>query len=81
MYDPSITATKEPSEIDSQSHDTPPVTCRCSHSQVFPQEWKTSMNDLGAGRELAHVAKDVQRQLPSPRVSSTEQIALWRLRG
>jgi hypothetical protein len=38
MYDPSVTATKDPSEIDSQSHDTPPITCRCSHSQVFPQE-------------------------------------------
>jgi hypothetical protein len=38
MYDPSVTATKEPSEIDSQSHDTLSVTCRCSHSQVFPQE-------------------------------------------
>ena len=91
IYDPSVTATSEPSAMDSFIHDSPPDTCRCSHSQVFPHKrsisrkdvgsWGMSRKDVGAWYGLASGSDDVRRQHSPPRVGSTEQIVLRWLAG
>ena len=76
IYDLSVTATSEPSAMDSFIHDSPPDTCRCSHSQVFPHDRRMSRKDVGAWYGLASGSDDVRRQHSPPRVGSTEQIVL-----
>ena len=76
IYDPSVTATSEPSAMDSCIHDSPPVTCRCSHSQVLPHERRIPRKDDGAWYLLTSGSDDVRRQHSPPRVGSTEQIVL-----
>jgi hypothetical protein len=38
MYDPSVTATREPLGIEPQSQDMLPVIVKCSHSEVIPHD-------------------------------------------
>jgi len=81
IYNPSVTATSESSAMDSCIHDSPPDTCRCSHSQVFPHERRISRKDVGAWYGLTSGANDVRHQPSPPRVGSTEQIVLKWLAG
>ncbi len=81
MYDPLVTATSKPLAMESCSQDSPPVTFRFSHSQVFPHDWRISRKDVGAWLGLALGSKDVRRQPSPPRVDSTKQIILRWLFG
>jgi hypothetical protein len=81
MYDPSVTATSNPSAMESCSQDFPPVTVRCSHSQVFPRDRRTPRKDVGARLGLACGSEDVRCQPSPPRVDSTKQIVLRWLLG
>jgi hypothetical protein len=66
MYDPSITATSEPLVMDPCIQAVPPITCRCSHSQVFPHNQRISRNDVGAWAGLAQGLDEVRPQHPRP---------------
>ncbi len=67
--------------MESYSQDSPPVTVRCSHSQVFPHDWRMPRKDIGARLGLTHSSKDVRCQPSPPRVDSTKQIVLRWLLG
>ena len=47
MYEPSVTATRDPSWMERCIHSVPPVTITCSHSHVFPHDSRTSRNVEG----------------------------------
>jgi hypothetical protein len=76
MYNPSMTATSVPSEIDFSNHVTPPNTDICSHSHVFPQDCSTSKNKNGVGFCMAHGAMDRRRQCSPSKVGCTKHIIL-----
>ncbi len=76
MYDPSVTATSVPSEIDFSNHVTPPDTDICSHSHVFPQDCSTSKNKDSVGFCVAHGAMNKRHQCSPSKVSCTEHIIL-----
>jgi hypothetical protein len=80
MYDPSVTATSKPLVIDSCIQVTPPETCRCSQSQVFPHDCRMSRKEVGIWSCLARGSDDVRCQFSPPNVGSTEQTVfrlLW----
>jgi hypothetical protein len=81
MYNPLVTATSDPLAMESCSQDSPPVTVRCSHSQVFPHNRRTPRKDVGARLGLACGSEDVRRQPSPPRVDSTKKIVLRWLLG
>ncbi len=74
IYDPSVTATNVPSEIDCFSHATPPDTYICSHSHVFPRDCNTSKNKDGAKFCVAHGAMERRCQCFPSRVGCTKHI-------
>ncbi len=76
IYDPSVTATNVPLEIDCSSHATPLNTYICSHSHVFPQDCSTSKNKDGAGFCVVHGAMERRCQCSPSRVSCTKHIVL-----
>jgi hypothetical protein len=76
MYNPSMTATSVPLEIDFSNHVTPPDTDICSHSHVFPQDCCTSKNEDGVGFCMAHGAVDRRCQCSPSKVGCTEHIIL-----
>ncbi len=81
MYNPSVTATSEPSAIESCSQVSPPVTLRCSHSHVFPHKRRMPRKDEGAWLTVASGLEDVRHQHSLPRVNSTKQMVLRWLLG
>jgi hypothetical protein len=81
MYNPLVTATSKPLAMESCIQDSPPVTFRCSHSQVFPHDRRILRKDIGAWLGFARGSEDVRRQPSLPRVDSTKQIILRWLFG
>ena len=75
MYDPSVTATIEPSAIECCIHSVPPDTDILSHSQVFPHDSRTTRNDVGAFSGSAIGVVDRSRQCSPSVVVCTEHTA------
>jgi hypothetical protein len=76
IYEPSVTATVVPSEIDYSIQANPPDTDMCSHSHVFPQDCSTSKNMDSVGFCITHGAVERRCQCSPSRVSCTEHIIL-----
>ncbi len=81
MYNSSVTATSEPSAMESRSQASSPVTLRCSHSHVFPHKRRTPRKDEGARLTVASSLEDARHQHSLPRVDSTKQMVLRWLLG
>ena len=80
MYDPSVTATRDPSRIECCIHSVPPDTDIFSRSHVFPHDSSTSRNIDGVGLTSVVQAVERSRQYSPSRVGCTEHTVLscWR---
>jgi hypothetical protein len=81
IYDPFVTATNVPSEIDCSSHASPPDTGICSHSHMFPQDCSTSKNEDSARFCVVHGVMDRRCQCSPSRVGCTKHIVSCTLLG
>jgi hypothetical protein len=74
VYNPSVTAIRVLLVIDLLNQDTPPVTVKCFHSQVFPHDCNTSKKEVGASFGLTYGSVDMRHQCFPPSGDWTEKI-------